>query len=69
MRQIKEDVRKEIKVHQPQVSSVVSFVPIKHNPIKNKVMRPGKTARDHESGAHQRHIQNQIDKAIKQQNK
>ena len=69
MKTYKTDIRKEIKIHQPQVSSVVSFVPVKHNPTKNKIMRPGKTARDHKSGAHQRHIQNQIDKAIRQQEK
>ena len=67
MKQYKGDVRKDIKVSNPALSSpskVISFIPMKHAPIKGKVMRPGKTAKDHKSGAHARRLRNQIKRAV-----
>ena len=67
MKQYKGDVRKDIKVNNPALpspSSVISFVPVAYNPAKQKsVMRPGKTAKDHKSGAHARRVHNQIKRA------
>lgn len=62
MRRYKEDVRKDINAKQPQTSSVTMFKAVR--PSSNqKVMRPGKTAKDHKSGAHARRIMNQITRA------
>ena len=69
MKLYKGDVRKDIKVNNPAASVVISFIPVKHAATKQRPMRPGKTAKDHKSGAHARHLQNQINRAIKQQDK
>jgi hypothetical protein len=64
MRKFKEDVREAIKPYNPPTPTVVSFVPIKFDAKKHKVMRPGKTAKDHKSGAHRRRLENQFKRAI-----
>lgn len=72
MKNFKTDVRKDIKVNNPAApvpSKVISFIPVKHAATKQRPTRPGKTAKDHKSGAHARHLQNQINRAIKQQDK
>ncbi len=64
MRKFKEDVRTDIKTKNPPKATVVGFVPIKFDAKKHKTMRPGKTAKDHKSGAHRRRLENQFKRAI-----
>lgn len=64
MKQYKTDVRKDINNKQPVSYDVVLFKPVKHDPAKQRTMRPGKTARDKKSGAHNRRIVNQIKRAM-----
>ena len=64
MRKFSSDVRKDVQVKQaPQENPGVRlFVPVA--PAKYpKVMRPGKTAKDHRSGAHKRRLENQLKRA------
>lgn len=72
MKQYKTDVRKDIKVSNPAAptpSKVISFIPVTLKSGKRTIMRPGKTAKDHKSGAHARRLRNQITKIAKQQDK
>lgn len=59
------DVRKDISTKSLPKDTVTLFKPVRHDPTKHKIMRPGKTAKDHKSGAHSRRIINQI-KRIKE---
>lgn len=70
MKQYKTDVRKDIKIVNPAAptpSKVISFIPVAFKSAKRAVMRPGKTAKDHKSGAHARRLRNQIKRAVEAQ--
>lgn len=62
MKHYVEDVREE-----QTKSTVIMFQKTKPPRDGQKIMRPGKTAKDKKSGAHARRIQNQITRAMEKQ--
>lgn len=65
MRKFSTDVRKDVNVKQVAAvdPTLRLFVPVKQA-THQKTMRPGKTTKDHKSGAHKRRLENQFKRAM-----